>query len=178
MNHLSQNNYALITGASAGLGKQFAIECAKRKFNLFLVSLPESGLENFSEFLIKNYNVNVKFLSIDLTKNESPQTVFDFTEKNNMTIDILVNNAGVGFNGKFEKLTAELIDEMIMLNIRAATLLLFLFLPNMKLLDKAYILNISSFAGFTPLPYKCVYAASKTYLLFLTRAIINPTGIK
>jgi len=173
-------NYTLITGASAGTGKQIAIECAKRGFNLFLVSLPETGLESFSEELGKIYSVEVKYLSIDLTKSKSPQKVFDFATENQLTINILVNNAGMGFNGKLENLTAELIDTMILLNVRTSTLLTFMFLPEMKKLPKAYILNISSFAGLTPLPYKSVYSATKAYLLFLTQALnveLKGTGI-
>src|SRR5665647_986416 len=109
-------NYTLITGASAGTGKQIAIECAKRGFNLFLVSLPNTGLESFSEDLRKIYPIDVQYLSIDLTKSKSPQKVFDFAVENNLVINILVNNAGLGFNGKLENLTAELIDNMILLN--------------------------------------------------------------
>jgi hypothetical protein len=173
-------NYTLITGSSAGTGKQFAIECAKRGFNLFLVSLPDTGLESFSEELRNTYPVEVHHLSIDLRKRKSPQKVFDFAKTNNIVIDILVNNAGLGFNGKLEDSSAELIDTMILLNLRASTLLTFLFIPEMKKLEKAYILNISSFAAFSPLPYKSVYAATKTYLLFLTQALnseLKNTGI-
>jgi len=173
-------NYALITGASAGTGKQIAIECAKRGFNLFLVSLPQTGLEDFSEELRKTYPVDVKYLSIDLTKLNSPREVFDYSTQNHLSINILVNNAGMGFNGKLESLTAELIDTMILLNIRASTLLTFLFIPEMKKSKRAYILNISSFAGLTPLPYKSVYSATKAYLLFLTQALnieLKGTGI-
>jgi hypothetical protein len=171
MKNKSVKNYALITGSSAGTGKQIAVECAKRGFNLFLVSLPNTGLEGFSEELAKTYPVDVEYLSIDLTKPESPQQVFDYAMKKNLVINILVNNAGMGFNGKLESLNAELIDTMILLNVRATTLLTFMFLPEMKKLNKAYILNISSFAGLIPVPYKSVYSATKAYLLFLTQAL-------
>jgi uncharacterized protein len=173
-------SYALVTGASAGTGKQIAIECAKRGNNLFLVSLPDTGLESFVSELQQTYPVDIQYLSIDLTKSESPQEVFNYCKQNNLSVKILVNNAGMGFNGKLENLTAGLIDTMILLNIRASTLLTFLFLSEMKKLPKAYILNISSFAGLTPLPYKSVYAATKTYLLFLTQALnmeLKGTGI-
>lgn len=173
-------NYTLITGSSAGTGKQIAIECAKRGFNLFLISLPDSGLESFSDELRKNYPVDVHHLSIDLTKRKSPQKVFEYTQQHQLTINILVNNAGLGFNGKLEESKADLIDTMILLNVRASTLLTFLFIPGMKKLKKAYILNISSFAAFSPLPYKSVYAATKTYLLFFTQALnaeLKGTGI-
>jgi hypothetical protein len=164
-------NYALITGSSAGTGKQIAIECAKRGFNVFLVSLPDTGLESFSAELKMNYPVHIQHLAIDLTLPDSPQKVFDFTLQNHLSINMLVNNAGLGFNGKFETLTTGLIDTMILLNIRASTLLTFLFIPEMKKMKKAYILFISSFAALSPLPFKCVYAATKTYLLFLTQAL-------
>lgn len=173
-------NYTLVTGSSAGTGKQIAIECAKRGFNLFLVSLPETGLENFSKELRQTYPIDVHYLSIDLTKRKSPQKIFDYAQQNHLCINILVNNAGMGFNGKLENLSYDLIDTMILLNIRASTLLTFLFIPEMKKLQKAYILNISSFAALSPLPYKSVYAATKTYLMFLTQALkseLKETGI-
>lgn len=163
--------YTLITGASAGIGKQLAFECARKGFNLFLVSLPDTGLNELTKEIKTNFQVDAKYFDIDLTKTEAPQMVFDFACTNHLTINILVNNAGLGFNGKFENLTTNLVDQMILLNIRASTLLTLLFLPGMKQLEKAYILNISSFGAFVPLPYKCVYAATKTYLLFLTQAI-------
>ena len=185
------NFYTLITGASAGLGKQLAFDCAKRGFNLFLVSLPGTGLEDIAEELKNDYPVKVEYLSIDLTKKKSPQKVFDFANENNLSVNILVNNAGLGFNGKLEDLSPELIDTMLLLNVRASTLLTFLFLPAMNKMEKAYVLNISSFGGLSPLPHKSVYAATKTYLLFFTQALneelkgtniratsIHPNGIR
>ena len=183
--------FTLVTGASAGLGKQIAIECAKRGFNLYLVSLPKTGLEDFADELNETYKVKVEYLSIDLTRKKAPQKVFNFARKKNLSVNILVNNAGIGFNGKLEDLTHELIDTMVLLNVRAATLLTFLFLPEMKEMEKAYILNISSFAGLSPLPNKSVYAATKSYILFFTQSLneelkgtnisvtsIHPNGIR
>lgn len=167
----SVSNYALITGASAGTGKQIAIECAKRGFNLYLVSLPETGLEIFVAELKEKHAVDIQFLSIDLRLYDAPQKVFDFAQAKNLSVNILINNAGLGFNGNLESLNTDLIDTMILLNVRAATLLSFLFLAKMKKMDKAYILNMSSFGSFSPVPYKSVYAATKTYLQFLTIAL-------
>ncbi len=167
----SVSNYALITGASAGTGKQIAIECAKRGFNLYLVSLPETGLESFVAGLKEEYTVKIQFLSIDLRLYDAPQKVFDFAQEKNLSVNILINNAGLGFNGNLESLNTALIDTMILLNVRAATLLSFLFLTEMKKMDKAYILNMSSFGAFSPLPHKSVYGATKTYLQFLTIAL-------
>ena len=171
MEKISTDYFALITGASAGIGKQIAIECANRGMNLFLVSLPDSGLEAFAGDLREKYLVHIQMFAVDLTREQAPAEVHRFAVQNNIVVNILVNNAGVGFNGKFGNLSVDLIDQMILLNIRASTLLTFLFLPEMKKLEKAYILNISSFAALTPLPNKSVYAATKTFLLFFTQAI-------
>jgi uncharacterized protein len=163
--------YTLITGASAGIGEQLAILCAQKGFNLFLVSLPETGLEKLATEISQKYPVDIQILNIDLTAYDAPAKVFEFTREKNITVNILINNAGVGFDGKFDMLTPALIDHMILLNVRATTQLTFYFLPEMKKLDKAYILNISSFGSFVPLPYKCVYAATKTYILYFTRGL-------
>ncbi len=191
MENTSAIYHTLITGATAGIGKQIAIECARRKLNLFLVSLPDTGMEELAESLRTQFAVDVKHLSVDLTRYDAPQKVYDFAQKNNLKINMLVNNAGVGFEGKIEEVITELTDKMILLNIRASTLLAILFLPQMMEMKKAHILNVSSFAAFAPIPYKCVYSASKTYLFFLTRALnselkntsvkvtsIHPTGVR
>lgn len=173
--------FTLVTGATAGIGKQIAIECAKRKLNVFLVALPESGINDFADELKTEYQTEVYSHAVDLTKYDAPQQVFDFAQSNNIIVDKLINNAGVGFNGNFDSVTAELTDKMILLNIRASTLLMLYFLPQMKKLKKAHILNISSFAAFSPVPLKSVYAATKTYLFFLTRSLnkeLKGTGVK
>ncbi|MFW6277223.1 MAG: SDR family NAD(P)-dependent oxidoreductase [Prolixibacteraceae bacterium] len=184
-------HYTLITGATAGIGEQIAVECAKRGMNLFLVSLPETGIEELADDLQRKYAVEVWTLAVDLTEYEAPQMVYDFAQKHQLTVNILVNNAGVGFGGEFEKLDTNLTDKMILLNVRATTLLAVLFLPEMKKLEKAYLLNMSSFAAFSPVPFKSVYSASKSYLFFLTQALnkelkdtnvkitsIHPTGVQ
>jgi short-subunit dehydrogenase len=171
MEKRSTFSYALITGVSAGIGKEIAIECAKRNYNLYLISLPDTGLEDFGSKIEENYKVHVYTLCIDLTLKKAPLKVYHYALKHNIDVQILVNNAGVGFDGKLESLSVNLIDKMILLNVRASTLLTFLFLPGMKKIEKAYILNISSFGALTPVPYKCIYAATKSYLMYMTNAI-------
>lgn len=177
----ANNNYTLITGASAGIGKQLAIEFAKRKSNLFLVALPKSGLELFAQELQSEYHINVKTLCINLTSNNSPKKVFDFARENNIPINILVNNAGVGFEGRFENLAPEKIDLTLALNVRITTMLTYYFLPVLKNAEKAYVLNISSFAGMTPIPFKSIYSASKGFIWYFSQALnveLKNTNVK
>ncbi len=169
---MNQNKkYCLITGASCGIGKAIAEECAKQNMNLFLVALPDSGLEEIAVELANKNQVDVRCFSINLTQTDAPKQVYDFAKSNNLIIDKLVNNAGVGSYGKMEKQSPQEIDDIIMLNIRATTLLTYYFLNDLKKLPKAHILNISSFAAFIPFPKKSIYAATKSYLLFFSRAL-------
>ncbi|NOY94897.1 MAG: SDR family NAD(P)-dependent oxidoreductase [Chlorobi bacterium] len=187
----SKRNYCLITGASKGIGKALAEECAKREINLFLVALPKSGLEETVTSLAEKNQIDIKFLSIDLTKKDAPKRVYDYAKSHNLKIDKLINNAGVGGYGEMEKQSPEEVDNIIMLNIRATTLLTYYFLSDLQKFPKAHILNISSFAAFIPFPNKSIYAATKTYILFFSRALnaelkgtsvkvtsVHPNGVK
>lgn len=167
----ANNSYTLITGASAGIGKQLAIEFAKRKNNLFLIALPDSGLETLSQEIKEEYDIEVKFLCLNLTSNNSPKKVYEYAAENNIRVDVLVNNAGIGFEGKFENMAPENIDLILLLNVRATTMLTYYFLPDLKKAGKAYILNISSFAGMAPIPYKSLYSASKGFIWYFSQAL-------
>lgn len=171
MEQQADNVYTLVTGASAGIGKELALEFAKRKNKLFLVALPDSGLEEISESIRDEFGVEVEFLGIDLTLPEAPQQVFDFAKSRGLNINILVNNAGIGFDGKYDELSMRQVDTMILLHVRVSSLLIYLFLPEMYKMEKAYILNISSFAGMAPIPYKSIYSATKGYLFYLSKAL-------
>lgn len=167
----SEKNYCLITGASNGIGKALAEECTNRKMNLFLVALPDSGLEEFSEYLAKINGNDIRCLSIDLTEKDAPEQVYKYAKSNNLVIDKIINNAGIGGIGEMADQDAEEVDSMIMLNIRATTLITYYFLNDLKKLSKAYILNISSFGAFVPIPKKSIYAATKSYILFFSRSL-------
>jgi len=171
MKKKSIENYTIVTGASAGIGKQIATELARKGSNLLLVALPDAELDDLQKELQEKYEADIHALPLDLTTTDGPKKVFDYAREKGIKVNNLINNAGVGFNGKFEDYSPEIVDQMILLNIRAATLLSLYFLPEMKKMEKANIVNISSFAAFTALPYKSVYAATKSYHLYLTQAI-------
>jgi hypothetical protein len=162
--------YTLITGASTGLGKAFAIECARRKMNLLLVSLPNEHLNELCEKLKTNYKVNVYCKETDLTKRQSVAEFANWSI-DNFSINILINNAGIGGTQHFIDSDPDYLDNMIQLNIRAMTLLTRLILPELKKHAAANILNVSSLAAFSPVPYKTIYPATKAFVHHFTRGL-------
>ena len=176
-----QEKYTLITGASQGMGKQMADECAKRGRNLLLVALPNENLKEFSEYLIRQYNIKVDYFECDLIIKKSVENIFKWTQENNYAIDFLINNAGFGGAGSFEDYTFEYVNNMIDLNIRATTNLTHLFIPELKKNTPSYILNNASMVANFPCPYKTIYSATKAYVKNFTIALreeLKPQGIR
>lgn len=173
MKTLMNNNgyYTLITGASSGIGRSIAYECAARKMDLILVSLPGSGLEEVASGIEKEFGVKTVVLAVDLTDPRGPETVHRMVIEMELPVNVLVNNAGVGYNGLCETISLECADQMILLNTRALTLLVTLFLKELMKAPESFILNIGSMASFSPLPGKSIYAASKAYVLFFSKAL-------
>lgn len=163
--------YFLITGASKGLGKALAINCAKRKTNLLLVALPDENLENFSTFLENNYLIKVAFFEIDLTNPQGVYKITKWIDINKFRVNGLINNAGVGEGCNFEECSPKSVDLMIQLNIRASTMLIHLLLPELKKHPISYVLNVSSLAGWFPLANKSIYPATKIYMNYLTKIL-------
>jgi hypothetical protein len=170
---MNQDNtfYALITGGSMGIGRAIAMECAKRKMNLLLVSLPEPELETTAEEIRKKFGIVVHTFGIDLTEKDAPEKVYNWCKENHYLINILVNNAGRAGTAIFEESSFEYNDIRIQLNIRALVCLIHLFLNDLKSLGRSYILNISSFSAFYSIPYKSVYCASKAFVYRFSRAL-------
>ena len=162
---------ALITGSSKGIGRALAIECAKRGFNLALVSLPDSGLVPIKNYINKHYSVAVKSFEIDLSSPKAPQKIYDWTKEENIKVQILINNAGLGHLGSFTDYSYEFYEKIIRLNIESVVLLTKLFIPALKEQPKGYILNLGSLASFYPIPYKIVYAGSKSFIYSFSRAL-------
>ena len=158
-------NYALITGASQGLGKFLAIDLAKRNYNILLVALPNENLADLAAE-IKGLNVEVEFFETDLTKKENLLKLIDWANK--FPIEVLINNAGCGGSKYINEASADYIENIILLNVRATSLITKLLIPNLTQRTKSYILNISSMAAFSPIGYKTVYPASKKFIDFFS----------
>ncbi len=166
-----QKKYSLITGASQGMGKQMAHECASMGRNLLLVSLPNEGLKTLAEDLAKEFKVEVDYFECDLTSKESSEEIFKWSQEKKYAVDFLINNAGFGGVGPFEDYSFEYINRMLDLNIRATTNLTHFFVPELKKNAPSYILNSASMIANFPCPYKTIYAATKVYVKSFTRAL-------
>ncbi len=166
-----KNYYTLITGASQGFGKAMAFEFARREMNLVLVALPNSGLKELSDFIEKNFNVDIFYLEVDLSNADSYYEISDYIKNNNIQIKYLVNNAGVLSRGFFDDLEYRFILKQIEVNVSAPTLLIKLLLKNLKTNTPAGILNVGSMASFFALPKKQVYGGTKAYLLSFSKSL-------
>ncbi|RIH64685.1 SDR family NAD(P)-dependent oxidoreductase [Mariniphaga sediminis] len=166
---MKTEQYTLITGASTGLGKELATECARLGKNLVLAALPGEQIARLGLGLSLRFGVKVKTFETDLTQWGA---VEDFVKKIiELEIEILINNAGLGGTKPFLEATPEYIDRIILLNMRALVLLTRLLLPALKRQKKAYILNISSMASFGPMPFKTIYPASKAFVYSFSRGL-------
>ncbi len=163
--------FSLITGSSTGIGRAVARELASRKHNLILAALPGQGLPDLCHELEQQHNIEALYFEVDLTSENGPDSLFRFVIENRCRVDILVNNAGIGFEGPIESYTAKQIDWMILLNVRALTMLTFCLAPELKSHEKSYLLNISSFGCYMPTAYKSIYLATKSYIYYFTRAL-------
>lgn len=165
------NPYAVITGASQGLGRAFAFECAGRNINLILTSLPNENLPQTAAEIKRQFGVDVILFEADISSEEACYAFFDFVEQRAPGIQILINNAGIGSVGNFEKFPASFYQKQVKVNVLSPVLLTRLFLPLLKLQPAAYILNVSSLASFFNIPGKEVYGASKSFLYSFSRSL-------
>ncbi|MDB5282377.1 MAG: short-chain dehydrogenase [Bacteroidota bacterium] len=172
--------YALITGASKGIGKAIAIELAKRKYNLILVARSEQLLQELANEMQLSYKVEVQYLAIDLSQPDAAMQVAGFVKQKNIALNVLVNNAGYGLWGKFEKIELAKQVNMIRLNNESLVSLTYCLLPFLKEQNEAYILNVASTTAYQAIPFMSVYAASKAFVVSFSRGLaseLRGTGV-
>lgn len=163
---------SLITGASSGIGRDMAFEFADRGYDLILVARSFDRLKEVKNEIIKKYDkCNVLIMKCDVSNVESVKNLYNDIKKKFGNIDVLVNNAGFGDCGKFYETDLEKDISMINTNILGLHVLTKLFLRDMVKVNKGYILNIASIAGFMPGPLMATYYSTKAYVVRLTRAI-------
>jgi hypothetical protein len=173
--------YALITGASSGIGEAFAKRLAAEKHNLVLVARSEEKLRTLCDELASKHAVTCRYIAIDLLEFEADIRLFDETENKGLEIDWLINNAGFGSSGDFATLDLENELEIIDLNVSALVALTHRYLQKMRERKGGTIINVSSAAGFQPIPFMATYAASKAFVSSFSEAIAEenrPFGIQ
>ncbi len=158
--------YALVTGASSGIGKCICKSLYTKGYNLVIISSDNDKLEKaYGEISSLRADGKIYTFCVDLSEEGSAQKVYQFIQSQNLKINVLVNNAGVGAYGLHIDQSPAKIDKMLKLNIITLTNLCALFGGAMKEDGGGYILNISSIAAYQSVPYLAAYAASKSYVL-------------
>lgn len=173
--------YTLITGASSGIGYEFAKVCAQNGQNLILVARSEATLQSFAKDLMtQNKNIDVQVIPRDLSEAFAVKNLIQEIQNKNLQVNVVMNNAGFGDHGAFQNIPWKRQQEMIQLNILALTELTYSFLPTMIAHKKGQILNVASTAAFQPGPMMAVYFATKAFVLSFSEALaeeLSGTGV-
>ncbi|MFS0695946.1 SDR family NAD(P)-dependent oxidoreductase [Streptomyces nitrosporeus] len=156
---------ALVTGASSGLGAEFAVRLAARGHDLVLVARSEDRLTTLAERLAAKYGVRAHVLPQDLAEPDAARRVADRLAARGLSVDLLVNNAGFGTCGRFEEIDADRDHDQLMVNVVALVGLTHALLPGMLERGTGAVVNVASTAAFQPAPYFAVYGAAKAFVL-------------
>jgi short-subunit dehydrogenase len=165
--------WALVTGASSGIGLEFARQLAADGVNVVLVGRSKGALAALASSLESREGIRVEVLEADLADPIAPKTVFNVLEKKRIVIDVLVNCAGFGDYGFFEESDWKKQSDMLQVNVVTLTELTHLVFPGMVSRRRGWILNVASTAAFQPGPLMAVYYASKAFVLSFSQGIAN-----
>ena len=169
----TNNQYALITGGTSGIGRELAKLFAQDGYNLVLVARNEDELAATAKEITERFGVTVTTISKDLMQPNAGQELYSEIKAKGITIDVLVNDAGQGQRGGFTDYDLQRDIDIIHLNIITVTTLTKLFLKDMLARNEGRILQLSSTASQTPGPLLAVYSATKAYVHSFTQSIIN-----
>ena len=158
-----QGKWALITGASAGIGTALARELAAGGTNLVLSARRRDRLAGLAGELSAKHNIRTLVCVADLAQTSGPKDIFAFTEDKGISVDLLINNAGFGAYGEFHKVQVERFLEMVQVNVSAVVHLTHLYLRGMIARRSGDILILASTAAFQAVPYLTAYAATKSF---------------
>ena len=170
------SNTALITGASGGIGRDFARIHASKGGDLILVARRMEALQEIKKELESSHKVNVTCLAEDLTAEGAPKRIYDQLQSDGIEVDILINNAGFGGHGLFHERRWEDDNSMIDLNVTALCEMSHLFIPGMVARKRGKILNVASMAAFLPGPLQAVYYATKAFVVSFSQALAEELG--
>ncbi|MGP0585654.1 SDR family NAD(P)-dependent oxidoreductase [Paenibacillus timonensis] len=165
------NKWALVTGASSGIGKVYAQQLAARGSHVVLVARSQDKLEAIAGDIKRQYGVQAVVLACDLSQADAPRQLADQIAELGLTVDILINNAGFGTHGRFEELDPGREQEEIMLNSASLVDLTHRLLPHMLQRGDGVIVNVASMAAFMPCAYSAVYGATKAFVISFSEAL-------
>ena len=163
--------YALITGASNGIGMELARIAASKSINLIILARNAEKMMQLRTELETLYSVKVLAVGCDLAEPDTVEKIAALLNGRGIVPDILINNAGFGMYGTFDRIGADTEESMIQLNIASLTTLTKIIYRQMRSRGKGKILNVSSIAGFMPGPWMAVYHATKAYVLSFSEAL-------
>jgi short-subunit dehydrogenase len=166
-----QGKWALVTGASAGIGWHLAEQLAGGGANLVLTARRTSRLQQLAAEVSERHHVQVEVCAADLAQPQGPEDIFRFTQDKRLFVEVLINNAGFGVYDEFIKQDRQRVLEMLQVNVSAVVHLTHLFLPAMVARRSGYVLIVSSTAAFQPVPYLATYAATKGFDLLFAEGI-------
>lgn len=173
--------FAVITGASRGIGAEYARTLAARGHDLLLVSRDRRRLAQLASELTGRHSVAVSVEVLDLSEPEAAQRLFVAARSRCDVVDLLVNNAGFGLFGDFVNMPMARIQEMLRLHVNTVVESVRLFLPGMIERRAGGIINVASTAGFFPVPYLAEYAATKSFLIAFSEALaeeVRHSGVR
>jgi short-subunit dehydrogenase len=162
---------SLITGASSGIGEAFARKLAASDHNLVLVARSEKTLHELCDELMLKHKIFAHYIAVDLMEEGAIDIIFNETEKHDFKVEWLVNNAGFGSMGDFAELDAETEANIVKLNVLTMVSLTHRLLVPMRERQRGTVINVSSAAGFQPVPYMATYAAAKAFVTSFSEAL-------
>lgn len=163
--------WAVITGASSGIGLAIATACAQDGYSILLAGRDAEKLQEAARHIETEYHVNTLVHMCDLSSVTAAKQLYEYARRQNIGVEILVNNAGFGDYGRFETADVAVLQSMVGVNVSALTSLTRLFAPDLMKRQRAYVMNVASTAAFLPGPYMAVYYATKAYVLSLSQAL-------
>jgi short-subunit dehydrogenase len=176
-----KGKWALVTGASAGIGVALARELAAGGTNLVLTARRQDRLEALARELASTHKISAEIFGADLTQSSAPEDIFAFTLAKKIEVDLLINNAGFGSYGEFTNADTKWLLDMVQVNCGAVVHLSRLYLPDMVKRRSGDVLIVASTASFQAVPYLSTYAATKAFDLHLAEGLaeeMKPYGVR
>jgi uncharacterized protein len=173
--------WALVTGASAGIGAALAEELARGGTNLVLTARRRERLQELAQKLAAAHKIQAKIFVADLTQADAPEKIFQFTKDEAIEIELLINNAGFGAYGEFLAVELRRLTDMVQVNCAAVVHLTRLYLPQMVERKHGDVLIVASTAAFQSVPYISTYAATKAFDLLFAEGLaeeVKPYGVR